>query len=621
MALVSLKNSQRQNGSKQTFIPAKQYHGWPVSDVNLPIGGTYLGEPNLKRAHVSVDISEEHKIEFFKCMEDPVYFLETYTTITSVDDGIIPFKLRDYQKDLIELYHNNRFAIALQARQTGKTTTTAGYILWFLLFHEGLEVAVVAHKLGQSIEIMDRIKDMFESLPYWLQNGVVVWNKGSIAFENKCKVSAFAAGPSALRGKSISLLFCDEMAFFNADRQFYESSYSVLSSGSKTRLYMTSTPNGMRGVFYNTWLDAISGKNEYAFKKVLWSDVVGRDEAWKETTIKNGGGIRAFRQEHECEFLGGSDTLIDADLLRDLETKVPIKYEQDSMGEDVLQIYHEYKESNKYIVTVDTAAGVGGDYSVARCIDVSSKPFRTAAIYRSNTINPMLFPTVIHNMGMEYGEAPILVETNNTTGGQVITMLFNDLEYPNLLRTQPDINGRGQNIVEGYTGKLGLATNKATKSSACTNLKLLVENGSIEVTDQWTATELLTFVADKETWNADLDCHDDCVDTLSTFAWLTTQPWFNDYANMNVRDDAEVDEFRNVIPFGIIPNLHNYIADKQFIIKNEHGSDILYKLSGQYDFSQNKIVSVNEANFLEQELFGGTMHLTKQQGGFDDVYF
>ena len=193
------------------------------------VNESYLGNPNLKNANVKIEWSAEKIAEYIKCKNDPIYFAEKYIKIVHVDRGLIPIKLYDYQKEVIEKFLNNRKVILGQSRQSGKTTVAVVIILHYILFNEFKTVALLANKADTAREIMNRIQIAYQSLPLWLQNGVEEWNKGSLTLENGCKVIAAATSSSAIRGKSISLLYCDEVAFIENWEEFSASILPTIS--------------------------------------------------------------------------------------------------------------------------------------------------------------------------------------------------------------------------------------------------------------------------------------------------------------------------------------------------------------------------------------------------------
>ena len=270
--------------------------------------GGYMGNARLKRVGVQLSFTEEQTKEYIKCSLDPVYFIKTYVKIVNVDKGLIPFDMWKFQEEMVETFNTNRFCIAKMPRQVGKTTTTVGYMLWSVLFQEEYSVAILANKGGLAREILGRLQKAYEYLPLWLQQGIISWNKGSIELENGSKIFAYATSASGVRGGTYNLIFLDEFAFVpqNMAADFFQSTYPVISSGNTSKVIIVSTPNGLNQ-FYKMWVDATEKRSSYKAIEVHWSMVPGRDEKWKEETIRN-TSEEQFRVEFETEFIGSSAT-------------------------------------------------------------------------------------------------------------------------------------------------------------------------------------------------------------------------------------------------------------------------------------------------------------------------
>lgn len=266
---------------------------------------------------------------------------------------VLPFKLYDFQEKLIDNFHNNRFNIAKLPRQTGKSTTVISYLLHYALFNDNVKIAILANKAETSRELLSRLQLAYENLPKWMQMGVLEWNKGSMQLENGSKIIAASTSSSAVRGNSFNIIFLDEFAFIpnHIAEQFFSSVYPTISSGKTTKVIIISTPQGMN-MFYKLWHDAERGKNGYVPLEVHWSQVPGRDAAWKEETIRN-TSARQFTQEFECEFLGSVDTLISAAKLRSMVFEDPIQ--DNSKG---LKVYEKVIAEKDYIITVDVSRGM-----------------------------------------------------------------------------------------------------------------------------------------------------------------------------------------------------------------------------------------------------------------------
>ena len=221
-------------------------------------------------------------------MEDPIYFIKNYIKIVSLDEGLVPFKLYDFQENIVETIHNDRFTICKMPRQSGKSTTMVSYILHYVLFNPNMNVAILANKAATARDILGRLQLAYENLPKWLQQGVVSWNKGSVDLENGSRVVASSTSSSAVRGGSYNMIFLDEFAFVptNVAEDFFSSVYPTISSGKSTKVIIVSTPNGMN-LFYKLWVDAENKRNSYNIVDVHWSQVPVRDEKWKTETIAN----------------------------------------------------------------------------------------------------------------------------------------------------------------------------------------------------------------------------------------------------------------------------------------------------------------------------------------------
>ena len=388
----------------------------------------YVGNPNIKAGYQNIDYTPEQLREYKKCMEDPIYFAESYMKIMSVDFGEIPFTLYDFQRKMLSSFHQNRFNIAKLPRQCGKSTTSVAYILWFLLFNPGKTVGILANKGELAQEILGRLQLSYENLPYWLQQGVITWNKRSISLEYGSKVIATSSSGSAARGMSFSLLFLDEFAFVppNDAEDFFRSVYPTISSGSDTKMIVVSTPRGMNH-FYKMWTEATARRSQFNPIEINWWDVPGRDENWKEEQIANTSEDQ-FRQEFECQFIGSSNTLISPTKLQNMSYVEPIKTFED------VDYHEEPKQGHKYILVCDTARGIRLDYSAFVVFDITTVLYKAVAKFRSNEISPKVLPQFISNVGKHFNDAHVLVEANDL-GAQVLNDLHFELSYENLLRS------------------------------------------------------------------------------------------------------------------------------------------------------------------------------------------
>jgi hypothetical protein len=518
----------------------------------------YNGNPRLKKLGTIVELSSEQVMEYERCSNDPTYFIRKYCYIIHVDRGVIKFDLHDYQEELIETIHKNRFSIFMSPRQMGKTITTAGYILWYVLFNQSKSVAILANKLMISREILSRIKMMYEYLPLWMQMEILRWNEGDIELTNGSKVFCSATSGSAIRGKSISLLMIDEAAFISNKiaEDFFTSVYPTISSGKETKIIMTSTPRGYNH-FWKFWNEAIEGKNAYVPFFAPYTRHPDRDEEWAKEQLMQLGEVK-YNQEVLCQFAGSSTTLLSGFSIGVLTGKVsPPLYTIDNIS-----VYHEPIEGHKYVITVDTSRGRHLDNSAFVVFDVTTEDFSVVATYKDNEISPLLYPNVVYSSAQKYNEAYVLIEINDA-GGQVADILWNELEYENIFYSSK------QTLKNWAKGPYpGLRTTTSVKRIGCEALKSLIDNNRLKITDQHTISELSTFIQSKSSYAADKGYKDDLVMCLVLFSWLTMQPLFQELMGSITRNDLyeeRIETIKNTLPFV------GYVTRSEESIKPIHG--------------------------------------------------
>ena len=536
----------------------------------------YLGNPLLKKANTSIEFTQENIEEYIKCKQDPVYFANNYVKIVTLDHGLQPFKTYDFQDKLINNFHENRFNICKMPRQTGKSTTCVSYLLHYAIFNDSVNIGILANKATTARELLARLATAYENLPKWMQQGILVWNKGNIELENGSKILAASTSASAVRGMSFNILFLDEFAFVpnHVADAFFASVYPTITSGQSTKVIIVSTPHGMNH-FYRLWHDAEKQKNEYIPTDVHWSEVPGRDEVWKEQTIKN-TSEQQFKIEFECEFLGSVDTLIAPSKLKNLVYDNPI---QTSAGLDVHAVPIP---DNDYIMTVDVARGVGNDYSAFIITDITTFPHRVVAKYRNNEIKPMLFPNIIFQLAKKYNNAFVLCEVNDI-GDQVASILQYDLEYQNVLMCA--MRGRaGQVVGQGFSGnktQLGVKMSKTVKKIGSLNLKTMIEEDKLIFNDYEIISELTTFISKSNSFEAEEGCNDDLAMCLVIYAWLVAQDYFKELTDQDVRkrlyEEQKNQIEQDMAPFGFM----NDGLDEGTFVDNE--GDRWYTKSNEYD--------------------------------------
>ena len=518
---------------------------------------SYLGNPNVKRDGVLQAWDPELLKEYQRCMKDPVYFAESYVKVISLDDGLVPFSLYPYQEKMFEHFNEHRYNIVLACRQSGKSISACAYLLWFALFHSEKTVAVLANKGATAREMLSRITLMLENIPFFLQPGCKALNKGSIEFSNNSRIIAAATSGSSIRGLSVNLLYLDEFAFVERATEFYTSTYPVVSAGKDTKIIVTSTANGLGNMFYKIWEGALQETNEFKAFRVDWWDVPGRDEEWKNQTIANTSQLQ-FDQEFGNTFFGTGDTLINAETLMAMRARNPIAILE---GGDLL-VYEKTRKDHEYIMTVDVSKGRGQDYSSFNLIDISVRPFRQVAVYRNNTISPILFPNIIYKYANSYNSAYVVVESNDQ-GSVVCNGLYHELEYENI-HVESSVKADA----------IGINMNRKVKRLGCSSIKDLLENSKLKIVDENTIVEISTFVARGQSYEASDGNHDDLMMNLVMFGYFTSTQFFGDMTDIDIKQmlfEKKMKEIEDdIVPFGFVDDgteYNNEIEKPEWVVE------------------------------------------------------
>lgn len=482
---------------------------------------TYNNNKQLKAAGVSVSFTEDQVKEYIKCAKDPLYFIENYAKIVSLDDGIIQFKPHPYQRRIIQAIHDNPNVLAKLFRQAGKSTIVAAYFAWYVLFNDNKTAAILANKQAIAIEIFSRVQFIIENLPMWLQQGVVEWNKKSLVLENGSRCVAAATSASAVRGMSVNMLLLDEFAHLkpNLAEEFVASVFPTLSSSKTAKLIIVSTPNGLNH-YHKLWVEAQNKRNDFITVEGHWSE--SRTPEWAEAQRKKLNDEVKYRQEIECSFEGSSYTLINGTKLAQIALGVPV-YEKDNF-----EVFAAPKPDRSYVITVDVSRGTHHDYSAFSVTDVTEMPYQVAATYKDNSISTLEFPHLIYNTAREYNNAFILVEINDL-GEEVSNILWYEYEYENLYFTK----GNELSQARGYPG---VRTTTKVKGLGCSVLKELVEKDQLIINSHKIVQELGLFVMHRKSYaSEDTTVNDDLCTTMWLFAWLTKQDVFQEITNNNLR--------------------------------------------------------------------------------------
>lgn len=532
----------------------------------------YLGNQSIKKHGITFQWTKELLEEYAKCADDPIYFAEKYMNIITADGELQSIVLLPFQREIILSLKDNRRTIVLTCRQAGKTTAVCAFILWFVIFNKTKNVALLANDAKVARETLKRIQTSYELLPKWIQQGVVEWNKGSVELENGCRIFAGACTKTTFRGFTIQLMMIDEAAMVENWEDFFTSTYNTMANSKKSKIALVSTPMGLNH-FYEYWAGAVNEdpakRNGYEPIKVTWRDIPGRDEAWKKETLQaSNWDYEKFAQEHECEFLGSSGTLIAGWKLKDLNglNEIPLSSKL-GMTQFEKPIPH-----HRYSITCDVSRGRGLDYSTIQVIDVTAIPYKQVCTFRDNMITPIDFAETVYLTAKSYNDATVLVEINDL-GEQVADSIFFDYEYENLLFTE-SAGSKGKRISTGF-GKSrkdkGLTISKTTKAIGCAILKLLIEQNKLVILDKETIRELNTFSRKLDTYKAEEGKNDDMVMPLVVFAWLTDQQYFKEYTEINtlalLREKDEEQMMDELAPFGFYDDNGNEEIEEPMIVE------------------------------------------------------
>lgn len=537
----------------------------------------YNGNGSIKADGVQQPYTKEQLDEYIKCSQDIEYFIENYCKVMTLDYGFTNIKLRDYQRRFFRHIDRNRYSICKWGRQSGKSASSMLYILWKVLFTPDQAWFILANKLETAREIFSRVKDCYETLPFWLQQGVKKLNESTIDLSNGSSVTAAATSKSAIRGRTASGVLIDEASFVEHDEEFFTSVFPVISSGTSSKMILVSTPNGMNNTFYRIYQDALKNRGEFRHMEIEWNEVPGRDDEWRKKMIDT-VGRRKFDQEYMCSFLGNEGSLIPLDILERISVRKPLKEVEG------LYIYEDPKENHTYVMTVDVSRGSGLDYSAFSVIDITTLPYTQVACYYNNEIPTMVYPHIIYEVGNKYNYANVMVELNDA-GIQVADILAQDLEYMSIVWVGQGKGG--QKIGAPANQKPGVRTTKQVRTIGCSNLRLMMEQEKLEIWDKNTFSEMTAFVAKGDRYEADTGAHDDLMMTLVLFGWLIESDFFSDLMNRRTREDLVADRLGKLeeamLPFGffddgkgaVYDNPNTVIDYSQRRIRDEY-SDWMY---------------------------------------------
>lgn len=527
----------------------------------LRISPFLKSDPNLRKANLLFQYTDEEIAEILKCRKDIVYFAETYVYLKT-ENGLKHIKLRPYQKQLLKNYQENRWCITLFPRQSGKTTTTAIFFAWFSIFNTDKNLAVIAQRDQIAAEVFSKIKSIIQYLPFFMKPGCVKFNRGGYHFDNGCTAIYRPASIDALQGYTIDTLFIDEFAYIRNTqaRQFWNNVYPTLSSMSNSRVMITSTPNG-RNLFYELWSNAIDGKNFFKPLRIDWWEVPGRDEKWRLQEIANLGSEAAFAQQYGLSFDTGVKNSLSADTFHYLN-KVSTEFEHDifKIGTD----WDEYfRWSTKwmynlrkdwFLISVDIGEGLGGDYSVIKIRKLFLNPdgtviMPTIGVFECNTIIVEDFAKVILLMMRRFNpdHARLIIE-RNSYGDLLIKDIESLAEHLTNVEIPVETFAKFRRSADNMKMEKGIRLNRGNKKVGVGNWKKLVDDKIFIETDSRTIDQYREFGEDKNgNYKAGVG-HDDLVmpDVNAAFYVKSNNTGWNEFIE-DFKEHVTIDSFNTEV--------------------------------------------------------------------------
>jgi hypothetical protein len=450
----------------------------------------YLGNENLPTSEAVFDYSEhpEWVEDIAKSRKNILYFAENFFFITNLDEGKMKIKLHSYQKRILRSLRDSRFVCLLASRQVGKTTLMTIYALWIACFFEDQRILVVANKEQTAINIFKRIRLAYEKLPNYLKPGAVEYGKTAMSLGNGSSIGISTTSSDAGRGDSCNVLILDELAFIDNHlvEQFWSSVYPIISSSKKSKIFVASTPNGTGNLFHELYSGAIDGKNDWKAEKVDWWEFPGRDEAWKEKTIRTLGSREVFDQEFGNVFLQTGESALDEKVFEEMKSEcTEPKF---VFNEGKYLMWDEPDKEKIYVAGVDISEGVGEAASVVQILDITDlREIKQVATYHDRTISPYNFTTKLHEILQHWGSPLAMIERNNC-GAQVVDQLKNTLNYENIV-------SYGIKAGPVNFNKIGVQAHTNTKYKGVMNMRYWMgELKVLKIRDFKTLNELKGFV-------------------------------------------------------------------------------------------------------------------------------
>ena len=472
-----------------------------------------------KRAHQKSKFTEQQILELNRCMDKktgPLHFCKNYCMIQHPTKGAMKFNMYEYQEGLVKTYHNNRFAIAMLPRQTGKTTCAAAYLVWYAMFVPDSQILIAAHKFTGAQDIMNRVRFVYENIPDFLRAGAYSYNRNTLEFDNGSRIKATTTTENTGRGMSLSVIYCDEFAFVNPPSkasEFWTSLAPTLATGGKC--IITSTPNSDEDQFALIWKEANKkldeygneqavGKNGFAAFKASWQEHPERTEEWAKEERARIGEER-FRREHDCEFIIYDETLIAPIKLADLQGHDPTE------RHGHVRWYDKPKKGRAYLVALDPSLGTGGDYAAIQVFEMPDMKQIAEWQHNATPIQGQIriLKSILEQIKDQVGETiEIYYSIENNTIGEAGLVAISDIgeeNMPGQLLSETVRKGHVRRFRKGYN------TTHNAKITACAKLKQMVESDKIDIRSKNLVSELKNFVASGTSFAAKPGEHDDLV--------------------------------------------------------------------------------------------------------------
>jgi len=507
----------------------------------------YLGNKNLPTPETNFEWTAE-MIEDLERARKSILHFSRFFYIVNLDEGKQPIKLYPYQKRILKALVENRFNVVLASRQIGKTTILTIFALWMICFQDDYRVLLLANKEGTAFNIFKRIRLAYEMLPNYMKPGVINYAKTGLELANGSSIGISTTTSDAARGESINCLLLDEAAFIPPEfmDDFWESVFPVISSSKKSKIFMLSTPNGVGNLFFNTYTDAVAGKNGWHSERVDWFEVPGRDEQWKEMTARALGSVEAFNQEYGNEFRAAGENIFDKDQLDEMITNAPEPIYEDD--ESAFKIYKDHIDGHFYSIGVDVGEGIGRANSVIQIVDVTDLTnIEQVATYANNKLDTFNFTGKLVEIAGQWGNPPLLVERNNC-GASVVDALTHTHQYPNIVKYTPSMGTFTERAEKD--NRLGVYSHTNSKFNSMANFRYWMNVlRCVKLYDKQTIEEFKTYVRQSNgVWKKQTDKYLD--DRVEALIWA-----------MFILDPKVVDQFYEVTqqdsngkPLKMLPN-------------------------------------------------------------------